>query len=111
MTRHGETTVNKVSDAELAAFVLAAQEKAGWELGYEVGRQYARIFIPNYSNEGDRTVFCFVDLTNGNVLRPDGWKRPNLKVRNSIQGNVFDEHKGSGSIGRGPLSLVKRSAS
>jgi hypothetical protein len=96
--------INKVSEAELTTFVQAAQEKVGLKLGHEVGQRYARIFIRDYHGNS-RTVFCFVDLTNGNVLRPDGWRRPNLKVKNSIQGNVFDEHKGSGSIRAGGSRL------
>jgi hypothetical protein len=97
--------INKVSEAELMTFVQMAQEKIGRNLGYEVGQRYARIFIPDLHSVGSRTVFCFVDLTNGNVLRPDGWKRPNLKVKNSIQGNVFDEHKGNGSMRAGDSRL------
>jgi hypothetical protein len=46
-----------------------------------------------------------IDLTNGNVLKPDGWKRPNLKVRNSIQGNIYDDQRGCGlmRVGEGRL--------
>jgi hypothetical protein len=102
---------NTVNDAALERFVAAAKQKldlaqarnikdAPIELGYETGQRYARVFMRNYYNHDadSRSVFCFVDLTNGNVLRPDGWKRPNLKVRNSIQGNVFDDQNGAGSI-------------
>jgi hypothetical protein len=96
MTRQNDT-INKVSDAELEAFVLAAQEKTGLRLGYEIGQRYARIFSYLDAHD-DRQVFAFIDLTNGNVLRTHGWKSPNLKVRNSIQGNVFDAHRGSGAV-------------
>jgi hypothetical protein len=90
----------KVSDADLKIFVAAAQEKTNLQLRHEVGQRYARICILDYDNDGGRTVFCFVDLINGNVLRPAGWKRPNLKVKNSIQGNIYDDQRGSGSMSR-----------
>jgi hypothetical protein len=98
---------NKVNDANLKIFLAAAREKTGANLGYEVGQKYARVF-QHFINGGmpDRRVFCFVDLTNGNVLRPDGWKRPNLKVSNSIQGNVYDEQRGSGSMGPGDYGPI-----
>jgi hypothetical protein len=81
----------KVSDADLNIFIAAAREKTNLKLEYVVGQRYARIFT-------HRSVFCFVDLTNGNVLRHDGWRRPNLKVRNSIQGNIYDEQKGTSAM-------------
>lgn len=88
---------NKVSDAEVAAFTLMAQEKTGLKLGYEIVKRYARIFSTRDDEEG-RTVFGFIDMTNGNVLRADSWKRPNLTIKNPVQGNLFDEDKGSGSV-------------
>jgi hypothetical protein len=93
---------DKVNDADLKIFLAAAREKTNLDLGYEVGQKYAR-FFEHFVNGGrlDRMVFRFVDLTNGNVLRTDGWKRPNLKVRNSIQGNIYDEHKGTGLMRAG----------
>jgi hypothetical protein len=91
---------SKVSDGELAAFTQMAQEKTGLRLGYEIGKKYARLF-DTYDNIGgvdQRCVFGFIDLTNGNILRADGWNRPKLTIKNPVQGNVFDEDKGSGSI-------------
>ncbi|MGY8682457.1 hypothetical protein Q2941_32475 [Bradyrhizobium sp. UFLA05-153] len=89
-----------VSDTDLRLFVATAREKTNLELGYEIGQRYARIHKPGFNDSG-RSVFCFVDLTNGNVLRPDGWKRPNLKVKNSVRGNVHDEHNGCGFMRAG----------
>lgn len=40
------------------------------------------------------SVFCFIDLENGNILKADGWKRPAKGVR----GNIFEENF---SIGKG----------
>ncbi len=89
----------KVSDAEVSAFTAMAQEKTGRKLGYEMLQKYARIFETyNTGYEDSRRVFGFIDLTNGNILRADGWKKPNLTIKNPVQGNLFDEDKGSGSI-------------
>jgi hypothetical protein len=53
----------------------------------EGGRRYLRIFYRS-DNGGrpSRSVFAFLDTTNGDVLRPEGWKRPAAKAR----GNLFD---------------------
>ncbi|MGX1352489.1 hypothetical protein AB7M49_006098 [Bradyrhizobium elkanii] len=92
----------KVSDADLAAFVAAARETTQLDLGHdEIGQRYARVFNRDPSDHSGRHVFCFIDLTNGNVLRPDSWKRPNLKVRNSIQGNIYDDQRGCGLMRAG----------
>lgn len=54
-------------------------------LTVDPGRRYARIVV---QSEGcnDRSVYCFVDLTNGNVLKSESWKKPAKHAR----GNIFD---------------------
>lgn len=42
---------------------------------------------------GSRSVVAFVDLRNGDVLKPAGWKGPAKHAR----GNVLDVHRGLGS--------------
>jgi hypothetical protein len=42
----------------------------------------------------DQSVFCFIDMTNGNVLKSAGWKTPAKGAR----GNIFDEHNGLARI-------------
>ncbi len=37
-------------------------------------------------------VFCFVDKTNGNVLKADGWKRPHPLPRGTIYTNDFEKY-------------------
>jgi len=96
--------ISKVSDTDLNVFVTAAREATQLELEYETKERYARVSHP-YNNGVDRHVFCFIDLTNGNVLRPDGWKRPNLKVKNSIQGNIYDDQRGCGLMRNGESRL------
>ena len=47
-------------------------------------------------------VHCFVDTTNGNVLKPASWRAPAKHAR----GNVFDASNGLGSMGPyGPAYL------
>lgn len=59
------------------------------------GKRYIRVV----SGDG---VHCFVDKTNGDVLKADGWKRPAKHAR----GNIFDENNGLGLIGPyGPAYL------
>ncbi len=64
------------------------------------GKRYVKI-IMNANGVGG-SVHCFVDATNGDVLKAAGWKAPAKHAR----GNIFDEHNGLGSMGEyGPASL------
>ena len=45
------------------------------------GRRYVRIVRDEI---GSRSVFCFVDQTNGNVLFPAGWKGPAKGARSNV---------------------------
>jgi hypothetical protein len=50
-------------------------------LTVELGRRYAKLI----KNEGmSRSVHCFVDLTNGDVLKSETWKKPAKHARGSI---------------------------
>ena len=50
-------------------------------------------------------VHCFVDKTNGDVLKAAGWYSPAKHAR----GNIFDEHNGLGSMGEyGPAYLRQK---
>jgi len=61
----------------------------------KVGRRYIRVFRGN-------SVHAFVDMTNGDVLKPASWKAPAKHAR----GNIFDENNGLGSMGElGPAYL------
>jgi hypothetical protein len=47
------------------------------------GKKYLRV----EQNNGTQTsVYCFVDKSNGDILKADGWKRPAKHAR----GNIFD---------------------
>jgi hypothetical protein len=49
----------------------------------EPGRRYIRV-VQNNSN-GTRYVYCFIDITNGDVLKAASWKAPAKHAR----GNIF----------------------
>ncbi len=64
-------------------------------LGFKAGRRYIRIFRGN-------SVHAFVDMTNGDVLKPASYKAPARHAR----GNIFDDNNGLGSMGEyGPAYL------
>ena len=93
-------------DAALATFVAGAQKivHEGRFTGPEYslfvdprGTRYKRIVIQRPVNSGvipDRSVYCFVDTTNGDVLKADGWKKPAKHAR----GNIFNADNGLGGV-------------
>lgn len=71
------------------------------EIRVRLGMRYAKIVRVDARNES-RSVHCFVDRTNGDVLLAAGWKAPAKHAR----GNIFDEHHGLGKMGQyGPAYL------
>lgn len=65
------------------------------------GSRYVRV-VNSSEGGGSRSVWCFVDKTNGDVLKADSWKAPAKHAR----GNIFDAKNGLGSMGPyGPASL------
>lgn len=59
------------------------------EITSKIGKRYAKIIRTHVANNG-RSVHCFVDITNGDVLKAASWKAPAKHAR----GNIFDEHDG-----------------
>lgn len=54
----------------------------------QVGQKYARIVRRDQWPDQEPTggsAHCFIDLSNGNILKADGWKKPAPQVR----GNIF----------------------
>lgn len=67
---------------------LAILNKVGegrYQYGAEIGRVNARIFMdPIYNgqpSEGHRSVYCFVRLADGAILKSASWKAPAKGVR------------------------------
>lgn len=46
------------------------------------GRKFARIVAEPFG--GQRSVYCFVDLTNGDILKATGWAGPAKGARGSV---------------------------
>ena len=89
-----------VTSEELTAAVAAisaavlAQRKAdyphcslNWEtisLG-NVGPKYARLVVTRPCGAPGGSVYCFIDMTNGNLLKAAGWKTPAKGARGNIR--------------------------
>lgn len=57
------------------------------------GRKYIRVVRADYTDTGEtisRSAYCFIDTTNGNVLKAAGWKAPAKGAR----GNIYDAYNG-----------------
>jgi hypothetical protein len=89
--------MNETTRAALTSFINAAQAMIvahtaerfpGMEprlLVEDIGRKYARIWA-KYPHETSRgSAYCFVDMTNGDILKPATWKAPAKHAR----GNIF----------------------
>lgn len=98
------TTTTRDFAPALSAFVALAQAKidagfaglASYHPTLSIdprGRRYARI-VRTDGNKGSRSVHCFVDRTNGNVLKAAGWKGPAKHAR----GNIFNADGGSSGV-------------
>lgn len=44
-------------------------------------KKYVRVVQDNHTQ---RSVFCFVDVASGDILKADGWRRPAKHARGSI---------------------------
>jgi hypothetical protein len=55
------------------------------------GKRYARIVSTGY---GARSVHCFVDLINGDILKAASWRAPAKHAR----GNIWDNDGGRSAL-------------
>ncbi len=67
----------------------------GWsnqleDLDYRIGGRYVKIFLVDRETQKPRSVYCFVDKQNGDVLKSASWKAPAKHAR----GNIWDIHNG-----------------
>lgn len=74
--------------ADYAKFLsnLNCLEKDKFGIEFEAGSKYVKVV--SISAGGSRSVHCFVEKANGNILRAASWKSP---ARNFVRGNVFDQ--------------------
>lgn len=64
------------------------------QLSIERGKRYAKI-VRTTNGHNSRSVHCFIDLTNGNVLKAATWKAPAKHAR----GNLNDASGGLSCMG------------
>ncbi len=89
--------MNNTFNEALEIFIAGAQVKVDLEYASSpslnpklvamIGRRYVRVVRTDVA---EHSAHCFVDRTNGDVLKPAGWKGP-AKGR---RGNIFDAHHG-----------------
>jgi hypothetical protein len=97
-------------DAAFAAFlqgVRSTNNDPTIRFATDVGPRYIRVVCvrpPDWEGDHEhRSVHCFVDRTNGEVLR-GGWKQP--RQTKQSRGNIFDVNNGLGSMAKyGPAYL------
>lgn len=69
---------------------------------YSIGPKYARIIRRHPTNNYNTSVVCFIDMTNGDILK-GSWKAP---VKNGVRGNIFTPDRGASCMtGYGPKYL------
>jgi hypothetical protein len=56
-----------------------------------MGRRYAKVVV---TDEGNRSVYCFVDTTTGDILKAANWKAPAKGVR----GSIYAEDHGASAV-------------
>lgn len=93
----------------LERFLIAAQRKVDEKnatyahkpvdkLITDPGRRYVRVWVQPTASDTQtslsRRVFCFVDKTNGDILKAATWKAPAKHAR----GNIFDEDGGANAV-------------
>lgn len=86
-------------DAALTQFITACQTKidihyldhpSSPQLSTTQGRKYIRVVKKDYEDQGG-SVYGFVDIETGTVLKANGWKTPNPKP----YGNIYDDDHGA----------------
>ncbi len=67
---------------------------SGELLTIEEGQRYIRVVKSSRESKLSRSVYCFIDKTNGDVLKAASWKAPAKGAR----GNVFNTDNGLGGV-------------
>lgn len=96
--------MNTKFEIALERFYSGAQEKVStrntekqtFMLSIERGKKYAKVMeqVWIHQNKGQSTLFCFIDMENGDVLKPASWKAPAKHAR----GNIYDEFNGVNGV-------------
>ena len=84
--------VQKASDQRMAKdFPTLPREK----FHFDKGKRYWRLVRTTDGGGHSQSVFCFLDTTNGDVLKAASWKAPAKHAR----GNIFNGDYGMGGVG------------
>lgn len=88
----------------LSTFLAGAQEKVNkqYETHFD-GNRTPKLVINGGTkylkiqsvHEHQKCAYCFIDTTNGNVLKSAGWKKPELRNPRS---NIFDPDNGLSGV-------------
>ena len=65
-------------------------KKYSWvnKLSVDKGRRYDKIISEDIGTSSNQTrVWAFIDKTNGNILKPESWKKPAKHAR----GNIYED--------------------
>lgn len=78
--------VNKLNDEHIESHKFEHLKEANAHITKsDPGRKFMRLV--HMENGKARSVYCFVNMENGDLLK-GSWKAP---VKNGVRGNVFDE--------------------
>ena len=90
-----ETTFNEHLEIFVKGCQMIDSAPCESEISYTEGKRYFKLIRRD-------SVHCFVDKTNGDVLKAAGWNKPAKHAR----GNIFDDHNGLRWMGEyGPAYL------
>jgi hypothetical protein len=53
----------------------------------ERGRRYARLVIASVGHESSRSVYGFVDMMTGDIVKSESWKKP---AKHGVVGSLLD---------------------
>ena len=73
--------------SQIDAFIaiLTSKSAGAYAYAYQMGRSNAKVsMVPIHSGvpcESQRSVYCFIRLTDGAILKADSWKAPAKGVR------------------------------
>jgi hypothetical protein len=99
--------MNETTRTALTSFINAAQAQidAHMERKFptlsrhilveDIGRRYVRIWNRCEGETGRGYAYCFVDMTNGDILKPESRKKPAKHAR----GNIFTLQNVSDAVG------------
>ena len=86
-------------ETTLDSFLIKCQElvneymkQYSWnnKLTVEKGRRYDKIVSKDDGSSANQSrVWAFIDKTNGDILKPEGWKKPAKHAR----GNIYEEDR------------------